>query len=125
MARSTIDRTIEHKLFSALVSYFKNENYKFGRGVTDAQIEALCKILLYGEEDISNAFRSWPVAEQSALDEYRNEELEIVDYLHLISTELRKQLGQYATPADIVRYIFRSVGYTPSRDILAWKALKT
>ncbi|MEW6586652.1 MAG: N-6 DNA methylase [Nitrospirota bacterium] len=120
---STIDKTLEHKLFNSLVSYFKNENYKLGLGVTDAQIDATCKILLYGEEDIANAFLSWQVAEQSALDKYRKEELEIVDYLHLISNELRKQLGQYATPANIVRYIFKSVGYVPSNDILPKKVI--
>lgn len=119
----SIDKTLEHKLFNALVSYFENENYKLGRGVTDAQIDSTCKVLLYGEEDFSNAALSRQVAEQSALDEYRNESLEIVDYLHLISTELRKQLGQYATPADIVRYIFKSLEYSPSADILSKKLI--
>ncbi|MCL5022078.1 MAG: N-6 DNA methylase [Nitrospirae bacterium] len=104
---SAIDRTIEHKLFDALVLYFKHENFKLGHGVTDAQIDTICKVLLYSQ------------AEESTLNEYRKEELEIVDYLHLISIELRKQLGQYATPAAIVRRILRSVGFASSKDILS------
>jgi adenine-specific DNA-methyltransferase len=123
MVTSTIDKSIEHKLFNALVAYFKNENYKLGHGVANAQIDSICEILLHGKEDISSAFQSWQVAEQSALDEYHSESLEIVDYLHLISTELRKQLGQYATPADIVRYIFKSVEYSPSAHILPKKLI--
>lgn len=117
----SIHNTMEPKLFSALVSYFKNENYKLGLGIPDPQIEAICKILLYGEEDLSSVFQSWQVGEQTILDEYHKEELGIVDYLHLISNELRKQLGQFATPADIVKYIFKSVGYASSKDILSKK----
>ena len=123
MRRPLIDETIERRLLNAIVSYFKHENFKLGCVVSDVQVEAICKILLYGENDISNVFQSWQVNEQTALDEYRSDSLEIVDYLHLISTELRKQLGQYATPADIVRYIFKSVGYSATPDILSRKVI--
>lgn len=122
-AASTLDKAIEHKLFNALVSYFKNENDKLGHAVADFELDMICKILLYGEDAIESAFQSWQVAEQSTLDEYHREKLEIVDYLHLISTEIRKRLGQFATPANIVRYIFKTVGYTPSNDIISKKII--
>ena len=41
-----------------------------------------------------------------------------MDYLHLSSLKIRKQLGQYATPKEIARYIVKCVGYTPSKSIL-------
>lgn len=120
---SPIDKTLEEKLFNALVAYFKNENYKLGLGVTDEGIEAVCKTLLYREEDLLDAFQSWQVGEKSILEEYHKEELEIIDYLHLISTEIRKQFGQYATPVSIVRHILKSAGYAPTEHILNKKLI--
>ncbi|GAB62562.1 putative methyltransferase [Candidatus Jettenia caeni] len=52
------------------------------------------------------------------MDEYHKKEFAIMDYLHIVSLELRKQLGQYATPIEIVRYIVKSVEYIPSKSIL-------
>jgi adenine-specific DNA-methyltransferase len=115
---SSIDTLLEEKLLNSVVSYFEQENYKLGLGIADYQINQICKILLYRNDDAFVDFPVWHVGEKTILDEYRKEELEIVDYLHLISTELRKQLGQYATPADIVRYILRSVKFIPSENII-------
>jgi adenine-specific DNA-methyltransferase len=115
---SSIDTVLEEKLLNSVISYFEHENYKLGLGIADYQINQICKVLLYRNDDASIDFPVWHVGEKTILDEYRKEEIEIVDYLHLISIELRKQLGQYATPADIVRYILRSIKFIPSEDII-------
>lgn len=123
MVLSSVDASVEEKFFNALMSYFQQENYKLGLGIADFQIDTICKILLYGNESDSNIFPPWHISEKSIFDEYHKESLEIVDYLHLTSLELRKQLGQYATPINIVRYILKSVGYSCSKDILNKKLI--
>lgn len=90
---------------------------------SDFQIDAICKILLYGNESDSNSFPSWHISEKTIFDEYHKESLEILDYLHLTSLELRKQLGQYATPINIVKHILKSAGYSHSKDILDKKLI--
>jgi len=118
MPLSLINRTLEEKLLNAIISYFEHENYKLGIGIPNHLIDEICKILLFRNEDPSEGFPIWHISEKTVLDEYRKEEIEIIDYLHLISTELRKQLGQYSTPANIVRYILKSVEYFSSKDII-------
>jgi hypothetical protein len=51
-------------------------------------------------------------------DTYYAENLEVHDYLHLVSQEMRKCLGQYITPSVIVKYILDAVGYREEADIL-------
>lgn len=123
MVLSSIDRSLEGKLFDAIISYYQHENHKLGLSITDFQIDAICKILLYGNESDSNNFPLWHISEKTIFDEYHKESLEILDYLHLTSLELRKQLGQYATPINIVRHILKSVGYSHSKDILDKKLI--
>lgn len=123
MSLSPIDSSLKEKLLNATVSYFEHENYKLGLGIEDYQINQICKILLYRDDDPSEGYPFWHVSETNVLDEYRKEEHEIIDYLNLISTELRKQLGQYSTPANIVRYILKSVEYIPSKDIISKRLL--
>ncbi len=115
------DDMIEGKLLNALVSYFTHENDKLGLDISDIHIETTCKILLYGNEVIDSSL--WQISEKTMLDEYVKEDVGIIDYLHLISTELRKQLGQYSTPANIVRYILKSIKYNLSGDILYKKLI--
>jgi adenine-specific DNA-methyltransferase len=52
------------------------------------------------------------------LDSYYSENLEVYDYLHLVSQEMRKRLGQYVTPSVIVKYILDAAGYRADADIL-------
>ncbi|KKL80617.1 hypothetical protein LCGC14_2002980, partial [marine sediment metagenome] len=113
----------KEKLLNALVSYYVNENDKLGHGINESQISALCKILLRGNEDDSNSFLKWRINEETIFDEYRKDDLEIMDYLHLVSVELKKQLGQYATPLNIVKYILKSVNYISSKNILIKKLI--
>jgi adenine-specific DNA-methyltransferase len=114
---SDIDASLGEQFLSAIIRYFQTENDKLGLGLEQTQIANICTTLLFGAET-TDEFRADSVSEKSLLDEYHKEELAIMDYLHLSSLEVRKQLGQYATPKEIARYIVKSVGYIPSRDIL-------
>jgi type I restriction-modification system DNA methylase subunit len=116
MVLSSVDVSLEEKLFNALISYFQHENDKLGLSIENFQIDALCRTLLYGNYFDTNP--AWQIAETTVFDEYRKGQFEIIDYLHLVSTELRKQLGQYSTPSSIVKYILKSIGYSVSKDIL-------
>ncbi|MEW6587123.1 MAG: N-6 DNA methylase, partial [Nitrospirota bacterium] len=109
---------IREKLCDALVAYFLNENDKLGLGIETRRIHDICKILIAGNEETSNTFPAWEISEQTIFDEYRNKEVEIMDYLHLVSIDPRKKFGQYATPKDIVTRILKSVGYISAKDIL-------
>lgn len=111
------------KLLSTLISYFLKENGKLRLGIEKERISVICKTLLSGNEDGSNSFQKWQIKENTLFDEYRNENLEILDYLHFVSTELKKQLGQYSTPISIVKHILKSVNYVSSRNILSKKLI--
>jgi len=56
--------------------------------------------------------------ESTLFDTHRAENLEVHDYLHLVSQEMRKRLGQYVTPSVIVKYILDAVGYRHDANIL-------
>lgn len=121
---STTDSSIpKEKLLNALASYFLNENDKLGFGIERKLLSTLCKILLRGNEDNSNSFLNWHINEETIFDEYRKDDLEIMDYLHLVSVEQKKQLGQYSTPRNIVKYILKSVNYISLKNILAKKLI--
>ncbi len=112
----------KEKLLDTLISYFLKERDKLGFDIEEYQIGSICKILLSGNEDSSDNLLL-QIREKTVFDEYRKDELEIMDYLHLVSTEMRKQLGQYSTPSNIVKYILKSVQYTPSKSILNKKLI--
>lgn len=115
---AVVDPILKEKLFNALLVYFLNENYKLGLGIKARQIGDICRLLLSGNEDLGDHSDSWQIGDQTIFEEYQKEELQIMDYLHLVTLERRKQLGQYSTPISIVRYILKSVEYTSSKDIL-------
>ncbi len=113
----------EEELFHALIYHFLNERDKLGLDLSEYQIEILCRTLLTGDENTLHDFNKWQISERSVFDDYRKDELEIVDYLHLVSIEMRKQLGQYATPQKIVRYILESVNYVSTKSIINKKII--
>jgi adenine-specific DNA-methyltransferase len=116
---SVVEPVIREKLHNSLIVYFLNENYKLGLCLAEHQINEICSILLCGNEDRPYGVHSWTVKEPTVLDEYRKEELGIMDYLHLVSLDLRKQFGQFATPTIIVRKILKSIEYIPSNNIIS------
>lgn len=113
----------EEGLFHALISQFLNERDKLGLDLSEHQIEILCRTLLTGGENTLHDFNKWQINERSIFDDYRKDELEIVDYLHLVSIEMRKQWGQYATPQKIARYILKSVNYVSTKSIINKKII--
>lgn len=113
-----IESSVKIKLHDALKRHYFHENQKAGFILKTAQINDLCRILLTGNEAKKNEFFSWRAHEKSLFDEYYKKELEIMDYLHLIDHEMRKQWGQYPTPVGIVRHILKSVDYSPAKKIL-------
>ena len=113
----------EEELFHALISHFLNERDNLGLDLSEHQIEILCRTLLTGDENTLHDFNKWQINERSVFDDYRKDELEIVDYLHLVSIKMRKQLGQYATPQKIVRYILESVNYVSTKSIINKKII--
>lgn len=120
---SVIDPPLQQKFLKAIVSYYFHENDKLGLGLGKSQISTVCKILLCESEADSDNPQAWQIHEETILDEYHKKEFAIMDYLHIVSLELRKQLGQYSTPIEIVRYIIKSVEYVPSRNILQKKLI--
>ncbi|MCF6149414.1 MAG: N-6 DNA methylase [Candidatus Kuenenia sp.] len=113
-----IDSDLEREFFNAIVSYYLNESDKLGLGLGKSQVTTICRILLYGNEPSSEDSLAWQICEGNILGEYHKKEFAVMDYLHLVSLELRKQLGQYSTPVKIVKYILKSVGYIPTKNIL-------
>lgn len=113
----------DEKLLNALVSYFLKENDKLGLDIKVSRISAICKTLLNGNEDNPNSFTKWRISENTVFDEYKKSGTEIIDYLHLVSIEMKKQLGQYSTPSNIVKYILKSVNYNSSKHILNKKLI--
>ncbi len=120
---TSTDSIPKQELLNALISYFSNERDKLGFDIGEHQISTACKTLLGGNEDTSDNFLLLQINEKSVFDEYRKEDFEIMDYLHLVSTEIRKQFGQYSTPSNIVNYILKSVQYSSSKNILNKKLI--
>jgi adenine-specific DNA-methyltransferase len=118
-----IDTPLEQKFLKAVISYYLHENDKLGLGLSESQIGAVCRILLCGSEPNPDNPQTWQIHEETILEEYHKKEFAIMDYLHVVSLELRKQLGQYSTPIEIVRYIIKSVDYIPSKSILPKKLI--
>lgn len=113
-----IDTPLEQKFLKAIISYYFHENDKLGLGLSKSQIGTVCRILLCGSKSNSDNPQTWQIHEETILDEYHKKEFAIMDYLHVVSLELRKQLGQYSTPIEIVKYILKSIEYIPSKSIL-------
>lgn len=113
----------QEKLLDALTEYFIKENSEGRFNVPGYRIYEMCRILLAGDEHEKTMLCTSQVREKTAFETYYNENLKIMDYLHLVTYETRKQLGQYATPIEIVRHILRSVGYNPTKTILEKKVI--
>ena len=120
MARSllsSIDADTERILIGAVISYFLNENDKLGLDLNESQIVLACRTLL-SENDSPISYQATLIGDQPLSDACHKKELAGTHYPNLISQEFRKQLGQYSTSKEIVRYIIKTVGYKPSREII-------
>jgi len=120
-AISLVDETDEMlaaKLLNALAAQFLRDSRRLGLDLGGNWIECLCRKLLTPLEADTEHFETWQLRESDLFDVYRAENHDVADYLHLVSLELRKQLGQFVTPSAIVKHILHSVGYEPTADIL-------
>jgi len=109
------------KLRDALAAHLYREARRLGLSLKASQVTSLCHSLLKGTAGTSGI--DWHssehiLRESSLFDTYYTENLEVYDYLHLVSQEMRKRLGQYATPSVIVKYILDAAGYRDDADIL-------
>jgi adenine-specific DNA-methyltransferase len=114
-------RVLLDRLQDALAAHLYREARRLGLSFRASQVTTLCDSLLREPAKASEAEQRSPkrVLRESALfDVYHTENLELHDYLHLVSQEMRKRLGQYATPSVIVKYILGAVGYREDADIL-------
>lgn len=106
--------TLSERLRAALAALLYQEARRLGLSFEAAQITALCDTLLM---DVPRSPSTSILKESALFDTYRAENLGVHDYLHLVSQEMRRRLGQYITPSLIVRYILDAVGYRPDADI--------
>jgi adenine-specific DNA-methyltransferase len=115
------EQAMSGKLRDALAAHLYREAGRLGLSLSASKVVPLCHSLLREPTQTSQADRHPPghVLQESALfDTYYAENLEVHDYLHLVSQEMRKRLGQYITPSVIVKYILDAVGYREEADIL-------
>ena len=126
MARKQQAQVIDEQILSdrlrdALAAHLYREARRLGLSFKASQVASLCDSLLREPAKAPETDRRPPghVLRESALfDTYHAENLEVHDYLHLVSQEMRKRLGQYVTPSVIVKYILDAVGYREDADIL-------
>jgi adenine-specific DNA-methyltransferase len=121
-AHTTDDQVLSGKLRDALAAHLYREARRLGLSFSASRVASLCHSLL-GEP-----VKSPPVAglrpsahtlrESTLFNIYYTENLEVYDYLHLVSQDMRKRLGQYVTPSVIVKYILDAVGYRENSEVL-------
>ncbi len=126
MARKQQARVIDEQILSgrlrdALAAHLYREARRLGLSSKSSRVASLCDSLLREPAKVPEANRHAPghvLRESTLFDTYHAENLEVHDYLHLVSQEMRKRLGQYVTPSVIVKYILDAVGYREDADIL-------
>lgn len=109
------------KLRDALAAHLYQEAGRLGLSLSASRIASLRDALLRKTDAAPEAERDHKgrlLREDVPFDIYNREKLEVHDYLHMVSQEMRKRLGQYVTPTVIVRYILDAVGYREDEDIL-------
>jgi len=121
-AHAIDEQILSGKLRDALAAHLYREARRLGLCFSASSVASLCHSLL------RESAKGTPVADlrssvhtlrESALfNIYYTENLEVHDYLHLVSQDMRKRLGQYVTPSVIVKYILNAVGYRENSDIL-------
>ncbi|MBM4430486.1 MAG: hypothetical protein FJ026_09105, partial [Chloroflexi bacterium] len=116
------DQVLSDKLHNALAAHLYREARRLGLPFSGARVATICQSLLREPvEDSSCAELSFPahaVRESTLFNTYYTENLELHDYLHMVSQDMRKRLGQYVTPSVIVKYILDAVEYREDLDIL-------
>jgi len=109
------------ELQDALAAHLYQQARRLGLSFGASQVTSLCNSLLSEPASVLQAEQHYPARvlhESTLFDTYHAEYLEVHDYLHLVSQEMRKRLGQFVTPSIIVKYTLDAVGYQDDADIL-------
>ena len=119
---TTDEQVLSGKLRDALAAHLYREVRRLGLSSSASRVASLCHSLL------RESVKGLPVAdlhpsvhtlrESTLFNSYYTENLEVHDYLHLVSQDMRKRLGQYVTPSVIVKYILDAAGYREKSEIL-------
>jgi adenine-specific DNA-methyltransferase len=120
-AQAIGEQILLDELRDALAAHLYREARRLGLSFKASQATSLCDSLLRGPTSPPTTSQHPPghiLRESTLFDTYYTENLEVHDYLHLVSQEMRKRLGQYVTPSVIVKYILDAVGYREDTDIL-------
>lgn len=115
------EQAMSGKLRDALAAHLYREAGRLGLSLGASRVVPLCQSLLREPTQTSQVERHPAghfLQESTLFDTYYAENLEVHDYLHLVSQEMRKRLGQYITPSVIVKYILDAAGYREEADIL-------
>jgi len=114
------EQILSDRLRDALAAHLYREARRLGLSFRASQVASLCDSLLREPAKAPETDRRSPghiLRESTLFDTYHAENLDVHDYLHLVSQEMRKCLGQYVTPSVIVKYILDAVGYQEDADI--------
>jgi len=115
------EQILSDRLRDALAAHLYREARRLGLSFRASPVASLCDSLLREPSKVAETNRRPPghiLRESTLFDTYYAENLEVHDYLHMVSQEMRKRLGQYVTPSVIVKYILDAVGYRDDADIL-------
>jgi len=115
------ERVLLDNLRQTMAAHLYRQARRLGLSLGASQVTCLCDALLDEPAQVTETGRrsSGPILRASALfDTYHAENLEVHDYLHLLSQEIRKRLGQFATPSVIVKYVLDAIGYRDEANIL-------
>ena len=112
---------LSKRLRHTLATHVYREARRLGFSFRASRVASICHSLLgepAGARGAEVHLSEHTLQESALFDIYNAENLETHDYLHLVSQEMRKRLGQYVTPSVIVKYILDAVGYQEDADIL-------
>jgi len=115
------ERILLNRLQDALAAHLYQQARRLGLSFGASQLTSLCDSLLSEPASVLQAEQHYPARvlhESTVFDTYHTEDLEVHDYLHLVSQDMRKRLGQFVTPSVIVKYTLDAVGYQDDADVL-------
>ena len=120
-AQALNEHVVLDRLQQTLATHLYRQARRLGLSCEAFQVASLCDALLSEPAKTPEAGQrcaTHVLHESTLFNTYHTENLEIHDYLHLVSQDMRKRLGQFVTPSVIVKYILDAIGYRDEADIL-------
>jgi len=115
------EHVVLDRLQQTLAAHLYRQARRLGLSCEAFQMASLCDALLSEPAKTPEAGQrcaTHVLHESTLFNTYHTENLEVHDYLHLVSQDMRKRLGQFVTPSVIVKYILDAIGYRDEADIL-------